>query len=120
MAAKSKARTLLIRLVSTARTGYFYVATKNRLHPTMSRMKYDPKACSFYRKEDEVNCLSSYSFYCHTLPTYNATAIYINWSKSERAVTYNCAVWYPRHSLWLVARSKLDGARLGRSSTPSR
>jgi len=33
---------LLIKLVSTARTGYFYTAKKNRLYPTFSITKYDP------------------------------------------------------------------------------
>lgn len=35
-------RMILIRLVSTARTGFFYTAQKNRTYPTFSRMKYDP------------------------------------------------------------------------------
>ena len=33
---------ILIKLVSTARTGYFYTAMKNRSYPTFSRRKYDP------------------------------------------------------------------------------
>ncbi|KAF8321479.1 50S ribosomal protein L33 [Cantharellus anzutake] len=42
MAAKAKARMVLIRLVSTARTGYTYTTQKNRKYPTFSIKKYDP------------------------------------------------------------------------------
>ena len=33
---------ILIRLVSTARTGYTYTTQKNRKYPTFSIKKYDP------------------------------------------------------------------------------
>ena len=40
---------LLIKLVSTARTGYFYTAKKNRQYPTFSIKKYDPIGeCVFF------------------------------------------------------------------------
>jgi len=42
MAGKAKARMILIRLVSTARTGYTYTTQKNRKYPTFSIKKYDP------------------------------------------------------------------------------
>ncbi|KAF8319798.1 hypothetical protein DL93DRAFT_2074804 [Clavulina sp. PMI_390] len=39
---------LMIKLVSTARTGYFYTTQKNRLYPTFSVKKYDPiSMCDF-------------------------------------------------------------------------
>ncbi|KAG8925181.1 hypothetical protein FRC03_012385 [Tulasnella sp. 419] len=44
MAAKAKAKTLLIKLVSTAQTGYFYTKVRRRAGPTLSLMKYDPQA----------------------------------------------------------------------------
>ncbi|KZT40388.1 hypothetical protein SISSUDRAFT_1044287 [Sistotremastrum suecicum HHB10207 ss-3] len=42
MAAKSKARTLIVRVLSTARTGYFYTTQRLRLGPKLAMMKYDP------------------------------------------------------------------------------
>lgn len=44
--AKAKQSTILIRLVSTADTGYFYVAKKNTRTATgkLEFRKYDPKA----------------------------------------------------------------------------
>lgn len=44
MAAKSKARTLIIRLISTAQTGYFYTTQRVRTGPKLSVVKYDPIA----------------------------------------------------------------------------
>ncbi|KZT67301.1 hypothetical protein DAEQUDRAFT_767357 [Daedalea quercina L-15889] len=43
MAAKSKARTVIVRMVSTAKTGYFYTAQRLRIGPRLSAVKYDPK-----------------------------------------------------------------------------
>ncbi|EUC60752.1 39S ribosomal protein L33 [Rhizoctonia solani AG-3 Rhs1AP] len=43
MAAKSKAKTILVKLVSTAQTGYFYTTSRPRLGEKLVRMKYDPK-----------------------------------------------------------------------------
>ena len=44
--AKAKQNTILIRLVSTADTGYFYVAKKNPRTATgkLELRKYDPRA----------------------------------------------------------------------------
>lgn len=36
-------RTILVKLVSTAQTGYFYSTTRPRLGEKLARMKYDPK-----------------------------------------------------------------------------
>ncbi|PIL36406.1 RNA-dependent RNA polymerase [Ganoderma sinense ZZ0214-1] len=44
MAAKSKARTLIVRMVSTAQTGYFYTTQRLRLGPRLAAVKYDPRA----------------------------------------------------------------------------
>lgn len=38
-----KFRTILIRLISTAQTGYFYTRTRLRVGPRLSAVKYDPK-----------------------------------------------------------------------------
>ncbi|KAI9636246.1 uncharacterized protein MKK02DRAFT_44951 [Dioszegia hungarica] len=42
MAPKAKARRILIRLVSTALTGFFYTTTRARLGEKLAMMKYDP------------------------------------------------------------------------------
>ncbi|KAI6043973.1 hypothetical protein EDC04DRAFT_2646470 [Pisolithus marmoratus] len=42
MAAKGKARTLIVRLISTAQTGYFYTTQRVRTGPKLSAVKYDP------------------------------------------------------------------------------
>ncbi|KAG6336377.1 hypothetical protein ID866_2697 [Astraeus odoratus] len=46
MAAKGKARTLIVRLISTAQTGYFYTTQRVRTGPRLSAVKYDPIAKS--------------------------------------------------------------------------
>ncbi|TFK48092.1 hypothetical protein OE88DRAFT_1665185 [Heliocybe sulcata] len=43
MAAKSKAKTMIVRLVSTAQTGYFYTTKRLRQGPRLAAIKYDPK-----------------------------------------------------------------------------
>ncbi|EKM52054.1 uncharacterized protein PHACADRAFT_199551 [Phanerochaete carnosa HHB-10118-sp] len=43
MAAKSKGRTLLVRLISTAQTGFFYTTQRLRNGPSLAAVKYDPK-----------------------------------------------------------------------------
>ncbi|KZT24314.1 hypothetical protein NEOLEDRAFT_1179310 [Neolentinus lepideus HHB14362 ss-1] len=43
MASKSKARTMIVRLVSTAQTGFFYTTQRLRQGPKLSAVKYDPK-----------------------------------------------------------------------------
>ncbi|KAH9936508.1 uncharacterized protein B0H18DRAFT_974125 [Fomitopsis serialis] len=43
MAAKSKARTAIVRMVSSAKTGYFYTTQRLRVGPKLSAVKYDPK-----------------------------------------------------------------------------
>ncbi|KAI8818835.1 uncharacterized protein EV422DRAFT_481145, partial [Fimicolochytrium jonesii] len=42
VARKAKARTIIMRLVSSAGTGFFYTTTKRRALPKMSLMKHDP------------------------------------------------------------------------------
>ncbi|KAI9197039.1 50S ribosomal protein L33 [Polychytrium aggregatum] len=42
-APKAKARTLIVRLVSTAGTGSFYTTVRRRLLPKLQLMKFDPK-----------------------------------------------------------------------------
>ncbi|KAF8228883.1 hypothetical protein L208DRAFT_1453198 [Tricholoma matsutake] len=43
MAAKAKARTLIVRLISTAQTGFFYTTQRLRQGPKLSAVKYDPR-----------------------------------------------------------------------------
>ncbi|KAI0772236.1 hypothetical protein BC629DRAFT_1595440 [Irpex lacteus] len=43
MAPKAKARTIIVRLISTAQTGFFYTATRVRQGPSLAAVKYDPK-----------------------------------------------------------------------------
>ncbi|PWN92256.1 putative 50s ribosomal protein L33 [Acaromyces ingoldii] len=43
MAAKSKARVIIARLVSTAGTGYIYTTRRLRLADRLSMIKYDPR-----------------------------------------------------------------------------
>ncbi|KAJ7224414.1 hypothetical protein GGX14DRAFT_425604, partial [Mycena pura] len=40
--AKAKARTVIVRLISTAQTGFFYTRSRVRLGPKLSAVKYDP------------------------------------------------------------------------------
>ncbi|KAF8337310.1 hypothetical protein F5887DRAFT_1137933 [Amanita rubescens] len=42
MAGKTKARTLIVRLISTAQTGFFYSTQRLRIGPKLSAVKYDP------------------------------------------------------------------------------
>ncbi|PCH39849.1 hypothetical protein WOLCODRAFT_136527 [Wolfiporia cocos MD-104 SS10] len=42
MASKSKARTIIVRLISTAKTGYFYTTQRLRVGPKLAAVKYDP------------------------------------------------------------------------------
>ncbi|KAJ6583177.1 hypothetical protein B0H10DRAFT_1834181, partial [Mycena sp. CBHHK59/15] len=35
-------RTVIVRLLSTAQTGYFYTRTRVRMGPKLSAVKYDP------------------------------------------------------------------------------
>ncbi|EOR04825.1 hypothetical protein J056_000171 [Wallemia ichthyophaga EXF-994] len=41
--AKNKARTILVRMVSSAKTGFFYQCQRPRLSEKLSAIKYDPK-----------------------------------------------------------------------------
>jgi len=43
MAGKTKARTMIIRMISTAQTGYFYTTQRLRQGPRLSAVKYDPR-----------------------------------------------------------------------------
>jgi large subunit ribosomal protein L33 len=43
MVAAAKQRTVVVRLVSSAGTGFFYTTTRRRALPKLSLMKYDPK-----------------------------------------------------------------------------
>jgi large subunit ribosomal protein L33 len=42
MSKKAKARSIIVRLVSTAGTGFFYTTTRRRLLPKLSLLKHDP------------------------------------------------------------------------------
>ncbi|KAG8999875.1 hypothetical protein FRB94_005868 [Tulasnella sp. JGI-2019a] len=46
MAPKAKAKTMIVKLVSTAQTGFFYTKVKKRTGPPLNLMKYDPQAGS--------------------------------------------------------------------------
>lgn len=39
-------RTLVVRMISTAQTGYFYTAQRLRQGPRLSAVKYDPRGMS--------------------------------------------------------------------------
>ncbi|KAK9687893.1 54S ribosomal protein L39, mitochondrial [Basidiobolus ranarum] len=41
--AKAKTRTVIVKLVSTAGTGFFYTRTRPRINPKLAFRKYDPK-----------------------------------------------------------------------------
>ncbi|RKP11905.1 50S ribosomal protein L33 [Piptocephalis cylindrospora] len=43
MAKRAKARIILVKMVSTAGTGYFFPRAKPRLAPKLAMMKHDPK-----------------------------------------------------------------------------
>ncbi|RKP08271.1 hypothetical protein THASP1DRAFT_29927 [Thamnocephalis sphaerospora] len=43
LAKKAKARVILVKLLSSAGTGFFYTRSRPRLSPKLSMMKYDPK-----------------------------------------------------------------------------
>jgi large subunit ribosomal protein L33 len=43
MAKKAKARVILVKLLSTAGTGYNYIKSRPRISPKLSLMKYDPQ-----------------------------------------------------------------------------
>ncbi|PVF95769.1 hypothetical protein CPB86DRAFT_787670, partial [Serendipita vermifera] len=43
MAAKAKAKTIIVQLFSSARTGYFYSTTRPRAGAKLTQIKYDPK-----------------------------------------------------------------------------
>ncbi|KAI8090016.1 50S ribosomal protein L33 [Halteromyces radiatus] len=42
MAKKAKARVILVKLLSSAGTGYNYIKSRPRINPKLSMMKYDP------------------------------------------------------------------------------
>ncbi|OCH87962.1 hypothetical protein OBBRIDRAFT_758975 [Obba rivulosa] len=46
MAAKSKARTVIVRMISTAKTGFFYTTERLRVGPKLAAVKYDPRVKS--------------------------------------------------------------------------
>ncbi|CAG7852380.1 SubName: Full=Uncharacterized protein {ECO:0000313/EMBL:CCA68616.1} [Serendipita indica DSM 11827] len=43
MAGKAKAKTIIVHLFSSARTGYFYTTTRARASAKLTQVKYDPK-----------------------------------------------------------------------------
>ncbi|KAG1877106.1 hypothetical protein C8R48DRAFT_689939 [Suillus tomentosus] len=43
MAGKAKARTIIVRLISTAQTGFFYTTQRPRQGSKLAAVKYDPK-----------------------------------------------------------------------------
>ncbi|KAF9969861.1 54S ribosomal protein L39, mitochondrial [Actinomortierella ambigua] len=44
MAKKAKARTIIVKLLSTAGTGFFYTTRRPRTSAKLSFMKFDPRA----------------------------------------------------------------------------
>ncbi|OAX41279.1 hypothetical protein K503DRAFT_735927, partial [Rhizopogon vinicolor AM-OR11-026] len=40
---KAKARTIIVRLISTAQTGFFYTTQRPRQGAKLAAVKYDPK-----------------------------------------------------------------------------
>jgi len=46
MASKAKARTIIVRMISTAKTGYFYTTQRLRIGPKLAAVKYDPRVKS--------------------------------------------------------------------------
>ncbi|KAF2438223.1 50S ribosomal protein L33 [Karstenula rhodostoma CBS 690.94] len=42
MAKKAKSRTIMVRLISMAMTGYYRTLMRPRVHRPLSMMKYDP------------------------------------------------------------------------------
>ena len=40
-------RTIIVRLISTAQTGFFYTTQRVRQGPRLSAVKYDPKGAPF-------------------------------------------------------------------------
>ncbi|KAL4964612.1 bL33 family ribosomal protein [Aspergillus stella-maris] len=42
MAKKTKSRTMVVRLISMAMTGYYRTVTRARTHRPLSMLKYDP------------------------------------------------------------------------------
>ncbi|KAF9030989.1 hypothetical protein BDZ89DRAFT_1132114 [Hymenopellis radicata] len=43
MAPKGKAKSIIIRMISTAQTGFFYTTKRLRAGATLAAVKYDPK-----------------------------------------------------------------------------
>lgn len=41
-------RTIIVRLISTAQTGFFYTTQRLRQGPKLSAVKYDPKGALFF------------------------------------------------------------------------
>ena len=48
MAKKAKARVILVKLLSTAGTGFNYIKSRPRISPKLSMMKYDPMGTIIY------------------------------------------------------------------------
>ncbi|KAG5438277.1 hypothetical protein PCANB_002764 [Pneumocystis canis] len=44
MVKKHKSRVILVKLLSTAGTGWFYITTRPKLLPKLSLIKFDPRA----------------------------------------------------------------------------
>jgi large subunit ribosomal protein L33 len=44
---KKKNRTLIVRLISTAQTGFFYTTQRPRTGPKLAAVKYDPRGNGF-------------------------------------------------------------------------
>ncbi|RDB27134.1 54S ribosomal protein L39, mitochondrial [Hypsizygus marmoreus] len=60
MAPKAKARTLIVRLISTAQTGFFYTTQRLRQGPKLSAVKYDPKVFNPWEPAHHVYGASSF------------------------------------------------------------
>ncbi|CCJ31451.1 unnamed protein product [Pneumocystis jirovecii] len=55
MAKKHKSRTILIKLLSTAGTGWFYTISRPRTSPKLSLIKFDPREKEYYLRRLKSN-----------------------------------------------------------------
>jgi len=95
MAGKAKARTLIVRLISTAQTGFFYTTQRPRMGPKLAAVKYDPQG----------SCVCAIPF--PSRPTYHLPFVPFTFSPS-----------FPRPFLWGVEAS--EGKEEGGGGVTSR
>jgi len=71
------ARTIVVRLLSTARTGFFYTMTRQRLKPPINTVKYDPVGALV-----QVTVCYVYSYISTT--TVKARVLFVESKKSKK------------------------------------